>query len=612
MRARRLVPLLILPLFAGCDCGGKVQHSSSFLAMSPKSLDFGVGCLNATKEQQIVLENQGNTAINVDQTKSKVTGLAFSLLAPLPDAIDPGQQVVVRVGFTPTTADQFSGSFQIVTDADHGGTQSGTLVGDGSDKPPVDFEVTCPLTPTDTQFQSCSFLSFDNVPAGTTMDRVARLSNLGCGPLTVNELFFYPGPNDTSSGADVQLFSTPKDKAPLVLRGGEQHDVTVRFSAPPAVALQPDVRMKLTSTDPKAKNATDPGVWDLGMFANSVAPALLVDKDRLTFFDAQTNVPDPKTFTVSNTGDAPLTVDSVTLVPDHGTTAFTLSPAGPFTLQPTGGPNDSQTVTVTYTSTHAGGDSGTVVVKAGSETAKVQLIAGTEPQLVVTWFDANNNELAPPVDFGQTATGAKGLTRIVRLSNAGTATLNVSNVTIPADSNPAGSYSVPPFTPTAIAPGAHADVTVTFNDAVSLRNDAAKLRIASDDPAYASLGGTYDVDLQSENEPNFKPVPCITVCAHQPGSTQCSTAPQLSLDLTVDGSCSTGPEAGDTLTFKWELPVKPASSTATLDTPTNIKTSIVSASGTKPDVVGNYVVKLTVTDQFNQSSSISQSMNVMR
>ncbi len=618
MRARRLAISLVLPFFAACNCGGThLQHATSVLVMSPKSLDFGVGCLNATSEQQILLENTGTVPIDIDATKSTVSGVSFTLLAPLPASLDPGQQVAVRVGFTPPTADEFAGAFDVVTDAETNGTQHATLVGNGSNLPDVDFEVTCPQTAGDSQLQPCNDLEFDNIPAGQTADRVAHLANNGCGNLTVQSMSFYPDPqaypDPTSSQAlsDARLFSTPKDQAPFVLRGGEARDVTVRFSPPPKLSLTPNIRMKIVSTDPQPKNGgTDPGVWELGMFANSVAPALSVDPTELTFFHAQTGTPESQTFTVINSGTAGLNGVGITIKPDGGTKAFTLGPSGPETETIDVPASSSKDVTVTYTPEQATVDKATVLVTAttpgGTETASVTLIGGTDPELVVKWLDPTTGaEQDPPIDFGQTATGAKGLTRTVRLENAGSATLHVSSVTIPASTNPMGSYSIPTFAAASVAPAGHDDLVVTFNDAVSLANDSAKLRIVSDDPSYASNGGAYEVDLLSENTPNFPPVPKITVCAHQAGSSQCTTAPQVGMVLTLDGSGSTGPEATDTLTFQWALTNKPAGSTATLSTPTNIKTDVANL-----NVKGNYVVTLTVTDQFAQSSSVSQAIAV--
>ena len=60
-------------------------------------------------------------------------------------------------------------------------------------------------------------------------------------------------------------------------------------------------------------------------FANSTMPQLLVDPDLLTFFEGQTGLPLAKKFQVSNTGSGTLTIDSVTLAAENGTTDYALT-----------------------------------------------------------------------------------------------------------------------------------------------------------------------------------------------------------------------------------------------------------------------------------------------
>lgn len=641
MRLLRLAALPLLASIAACDCGGQVQKTNGLLTLTPKSLDYDIACPGETTEQQILLENKGNVSFQI--TATKVLGPQFALLEALPTEVGPDEQVTVRIGFTPPALDmpcgtadtdaactaaggecntasntcdfddEFTGTFEVTTDLEENGTQRASLIGQRFRGKRQDFQVVCENTPGSGTFDNdhCTFLAFDDVLAGKTLERAARLQNKGCAPINVNEITFYA---DTGADPDdVKLFSIANDaKAPLVLRGGQSKDVLVRFSAPDHAA-EPGVRLKVATDDPEKKDSQwAPGVWDLGLFANSVAPALLVDAEVLTFFDAQTGVGKDRTFTVSNTGTAALTIDSVTIVAEDGTTDFKLGAgdAGPFTLQPAGGA-DAHKVTVTYTSSGPGSDRAKVVVKAGQDSREVRLIAGTEPQLVVKWLDTNV-EKDPPVDFGPVITGTKGATRIVRLRNDGQAPLSVTSATLPASDNPGGSYKLAGFAAGPIGVGQHLDVTITFDDAVTLRDDGAKLVIASNDPVDAANGGTRSVDLQSQNDPNFKPVPIIEICAHPAGSTTCQNTAQLANELEVDGSKSTGPESGDTLTFAWTLPVKPAGSTVTLQNATTAKAKLVSATTSKLDVPGTYVVKLTVSDQFGNSNSLTQTMNVTR
>jgi hypothetical protein len=251
-------------------------------------------------------------------------------------------------------------------------------------------------------------------------------------------------------------------------------------------------------------------------------------------------------------------------------------------------------------------------VRAGQESAEVRLVGGADPLLSVLWLDGRDERL-PPIDFGQAATGQKGLRRTVRLRNDGRAPLLISAIDIPAAENPGGSFSLVGPTPNRVEPGGFSDLVVAFDDAVKLRDDAAKLRIASNDAVDAFAGGERRVDLVSTNAPNYDPVPDVRVRSCAPGTSNCQEAPVLDWEITVDASGSTGPEAGDTLTYAWSISTKPVGSTVRLAAPTAIETLVVSDAGSKVDVAGRYIVKLVVTDQFgNQSAPRTQVLDVSR
>jgi hypothetical protein len=97
----------------------------------------------------------------------------------------------------------------------------------------------------------------------------------------------------------------------------------------------------------------------------------------------------------------------------------------------------------------------------------------------------STSENVPPVDFGQTATGAKGLTRTLRLRSEGEAPVNVSKIEFSDD--PGNSFTVGALTPGPIAVGSTVDVTITFNDAVLLIDDTGTLAITSDASAFKCL-----------------------------------------------------------------------------------------------------------------------------
>ena len=70
--------------------------------------------------------------------------------------------------------------------------------------------------------------------------------------------------------------------------------------------------------------------------------------------------------------------------------------------------------------------------------------------------------------------------------------------------------------------------------------------------------------------------------------------------VTLDGSASTDPDGDYPLTYAWSFASKPAGSVAALNDPTAVNPTFT------PDVLGNYLIQLTVTDKLGKSSEASQ------
>lgn len=575
------------------------------LEMSPKGIDFGTGCLNETIEREFVLTNYGNVELEIFDVR-QTGGDAFTILEEVPQFLERGESFVVRVGLTPEAPKDYAGTITIETDDAENPVQSVTLVGKGFEGEKYDLHVSCEEEPGSGIFnvEQCLNLKFDRVLVNTSEERNFRVENRGCGNLRVDELHFYSDPNAEVS--DVHLYTTPGTSAPFVVPGLSEQEITVKYS--PTEVGVPLVRLRLKSTDPAQKKPHwEPGEWDLAMFGDSVAPALLVDPDTLAFFDADAGKPLTKTLLVRNTGGASLTVDSLTIA---GSSDFTVSGGGAgFTLAPTGSPNDEREVDVTFTSRGPGVAQATLTLAAGQETQKVVLLGGTQPRLDVRWVDpATQDETTGRIDFGLTDTGAKGLERTVRLYNEGQAPLTVTKVEIV--DNIGEGFRLASAPTGAIAVGDSVEFKVVFDDNVTVTNDVATLRVYSDDPVSLLNGGFFAVDLISRNAPNFAPIPVITVCAKlNESSTNCSSQALVGGIFELDASLSTGPEAGDTLTYEWELARKPAGSTARLKATDGITTRIVSDEAEVIDVAGSYAVRLTVIDQFESRSQATQAVN---
>ncbi|MEJ7807703.1 MAG: hypothetical protein WKG03_17495, partial [Telluria sp.] len=75
----------------------------------------------------------------------------------------------------------------------------------------------------------------------------------------------------------------------------------------------------------------------------------------------------------------------------------------------------------------------------------------------------------------------------------------------------------------------------------------------------------------------------------QAGGSSADASTSTGSELTLNGSTSVDPE-GDTMSYKWSITSKPATSTMALANATTVSQSV------KPDVAGTYVITLRVTD----------------
>jgi len=608
MRFRPVSPALraslagaLLAAFAFA-CGPEVINTGfPVFKIQPSSVDFGVVCIAESREQQFSILNDG--AVGLQITKSELKGEGFSLVEPLPEFVGPIGEHIVTVRFDSTQVDPRQGSIVIETDDPENPKRTVTLGGEGFDGDRFDLSGECERKAGEPFSSLCAGLNFtdennEGVLAGTSRDRTLRLKNDGCADVTVHSIDFVPDEALEGTPAHAAMFRVASPALPLVVKGGATQDVSIRFTAPPGDAQFPFVKMRVTSSDPSF--GSEQGTKVYGLLAHSVAPALLVEPNTLSYYDATQGVPRTKTFSIRNTGTSTLNVTGVTLA-QAGTTDYALDFEGagpPFTLSF----GETRDIKVVYTATGTGSDRATVTVTAaGSDPQTVELFGGADPIMVVTWAETSNASFVPPpVDFGMYDPGAActipTVTRVVKIANTGRAALEVTAIRLPADENPGGGYKLVGATPGSVTPGATMEFSVEFKDALTIGNDRAKIEITSNDATDAVVGGKRVFDLESRNAPNLPP---NAVGQVPPGAA-------VNRPLTVSGSGSSDPTPTDVLTYAWRIipgTLSPTSSTIRLESPTAVDSRIISDAGPHPDVAAEFRLELVVSDQCGQKST---------
>jgi hypothetical protein len=263
-------------LDAGGSDGGVVDNG--ILELSPNALDFRSACLDATDEMPVVLRNSGTGVLHIVSITESDS--AFSIRGAVPTKLDPQTSATLSVAFTPTEAKTYS-AFLRVTTSPADAVQAVTLVGNGFNGQPNDFEVSCQCASSSgglscgdptrgMKVQPCHFLAFPAASVGQTTGATVTLRNLGCRSLQVSQAAFSDDVDDAQSAALYTGWFSTDLVVPITLRGGESRDVRVSFA--PTMTAQPNVRLTFLSNDSSAlrPGQTTAGAWDLGLFAESV------------------------------------------------------------------------------------------------------------------------------------------------------------------------------------------------------------------------------------------------------------------------------------------------------------------------------------------------------
>ncbi|MBI5394121.1 MAG: choice-of-anchor D domain-containing protein [Verrucomicrobia bacterium] len=227
---------------------------------------------------------------------------------------------------------------------------------------------------------------------------------------------------------------------------------------------------------------TFPG--DPSDFPIASAPNISVSPTTLAFGAVNTGANKAMTVTVSNTGNAALTVSGVTLT---GSLDFSLQspPATPFSVAA----NGSVTLSAQYAPTGIGADSGSIVIASDdpdSPSASVSL-SGT---------GAASALAASPLalDFGQITVGSsKSL--LVTINNTGTSAGTVTSLTLGGSADFALGAAAP-ATPFTVSPGSSVTVPVNYTPGVA-GAASGSLQIGTDSTSTptltVSLAGTGGV-----------------------------------------------------------------------------------------------------------------------
>jgi hypothetical protein len=310
-------------------------------------------------------------------------------------------------------------------------------------------------------------LSFGTVPRGTTSTKDILIQNSGGGDL--NALNFRIATAGSAFSID------PASPRWGTLLSGENVTVKVNF-APSALATSTSV----------ASNSLVIDTDQIGFETQSIATSATIGLPKaalsgsLNFGTVCAASPVDEFVTVTNTGAAPLTINSVSITAGSTAGLIVLSPPSLPQTIPVGG---SLTFTVRYTAGSTGGAiSGSVDVFTDDPANPHQLLSITG-----TNGAANATISSSALDFGGVPTDNRTspffADKSVIIGNTGTCALSVNSVG-PITGTNAGDFNIvgAPALPVFIGAGSSLTLTVRFNPAApGLRS--ASLAVGTSDPA---------------------------------------------------------------------------------------------------------------------------------
>ncbi|MGA8939800.1 MAG: choice-of-anchor D domain-containing protein [Acidobacteriaceae bacterium] len=427
--------------------------STSTLSVSPSMLPFGNQVLNTTSASQpVTVTNSGPTAITFT---SIVASSPFAETDNCSSSLAANSSCTINVTFTPTATTGATGTLTL-TDSDSSSPQTVTLSGTGIAGTPK-----ATLSPMTLPFGDQT-INISSSGMGVT------LSNPGTATLT-NIALSITGTNPTDFSETNNCSAT--------LDAGSSCSINVVFdpSATGASSATLSVADNVTGS-PQAVALTGTGTA-------AAAPVVTLSPNPVAFGNQTTGTTSTATaVTLSNTGNASLTITSITIGGANPSDFAKTTTCGS-----TLAAGSSCTILVTFTPASAASFAATLSVadNAASSPQSTSLTGtGTVAAAPVTALSPN------PVAFASQTTGTTSTATAVKLSNTGNAPLTISSIGI-TGTNPID-FAETTTCGTSLAAGSNCTISITFTPA-SAASFAATLSVADNatsSPQTVALTGT--------------------------------------------------------------------------------------------------------------------------
>ena len=421
------------------------------ISVQQTAVNFGTIEAGQTGQRTITIENTGTAPLEITNIEGDVSGLTFDATM---FTVEPGGSRTVTITFPSSTAGTFLGNITISSNDPDRGTQ--TLSVSVIVQPPPAPAIAVQQTP----------VNFGTIEAGQTGEQTITIENTGTADLAITNI---EGEGDV---AGLRFDTTMFTVAP-----GGSRTVTVTFPSSTAGTFSGNIT--ISSNDPKNGTST----LSVSVIVQPLpVPVIAVQQTAIDFGTVEVAQTVQKTFTVENTGTAPLEITGI----ESDVSGLTFTPSM-FTLEPDG----SQTVTVTFPSSTVGTFSGSITISSNdpdraTRTLSVSVIVQPLPVPAIAVQES-------AIDFGSVEV-AKTVQQMITITNMGTAPLEITGI----ESDVSGlTFEPSTFT---LEPEGSQTVAVTFPSSM-VGEFSGLINILSNDPDRAKHTVSVSVIVQAVPAP---------------------------------------------------------------------------------------------------------------
>jgi hypothetical protein len=500
---------------------------SSNAGLSPASMSFGTQLLNTSSTSQTVLKNVGTATLNISSISASGD---FSQTNNCSATLAPGASCTINVTFTPTVSGSRSGVLTVTDDSFFGSPQTVPLSGTG-------VAPAASLSPTALSFGN-QFVNSSSPAAQTT------LTNSGTATLNISSI--------TVTGDFSQT-----NNCGSTLAAGSNCAILVTFK--PTVMGTRNGTLTIND-DPLAG-----GQQTVPLSGTGVAPVAAFSPGSLSFSNQMVNSSSAaQSVTLSNTGSATLTINSISVTGDFSQT----NNCGSGLVA-----GSSCTITLTFTPAATGSRTGSLTLSSNSTVSPVALSGiGIAPAAAVS---------PASLSFATQVVNSSSGSQSVTLSNNGTAPLTVNGISTTGDFSQTNNCGA------SLAAGGSCSINVVFTpNAAGARSGSLTINDNSlaGSPQTVSLSGT-GIDFSLSASPSS-----VTVSAGQTAHYTVTVSPLGgSFDSAVSLSCSGLP----TLSACSFNPAAPTPGASSVTSTVNLTTTSRHTHAGTP--AGHYTITITGT-----------------